>query len=207
MNGAIIPPGMPLPCRGGPSILSVATRAIMHETRPSDDGIGSPSKYEDLPVASLGIRATVALNLASRVRPQQMKVVRMKISPVLRSPMVKARKAGATPKEICNRHAWSCRQYQSQSHEALCQVGIIGLQNSSQLTRSAKLSSSCPSMLLSFLHRATLPSIRSKIAPRMGITKPILLPNEHSIRGRSMPEIVHLKLRKGILTIGTLDYW
>lgn len=72
----------------------------MHETKHNEDGIGRPSKYCDLPVLSFGTRATVALNLASLANPQQIKVVRAKISSVDRHPIVNARKAGATPKEI-----------------------------------------------------------------------------------------------------------
>ena len=69
-------------------------------TRPSDDGMGRPSKYLDLPVRSLGTSATVALKRARRARPQQMKPVRATVSRSVRRPMVKARRAGATPKEI-----------------------------------------------------------------------------------------------------------
>lgn len=42
------------------------------------------------------------------------------------------------------------------------------LRQTTQRTESARLSSSCPSMLLSRLHRATLPSRASKIMPRSG---------------------------------------
>lgn len=75
----------------------------MHPTSTSDDGIGRPSKNFDLPVLSLGSNATVALNLASLAMPQQMNVASAKMSSVERQPMVNARKAGATPKEIWKR--------------------------------------------------------------------------------------------------------
>jgi hypothetical protein len=69
-------------------------------TRKRDDGMGSPSKYFDFPEAFFGMRATVALNLASRARPQQTKPVRKTVSNHVRSPIAKANKPGATPKDI-----------------------------------------------------------------------------------------------------------
>lgn len=86
----------------------------------------------------------------------------MKMSEVLRSPMVKAMKAGAKPNEICRKTQGTLMRTEREGN-GRC-----------ERTRSARLSSSCPSMLLSFLHLATLPSIRSNIAPAMGNTSPIL---------------------------------
>lgn len=96
------PPGNPLPNPPGPSNRSVYTHAAMHDTKAKEEGIGNPSKYCDFPVLSFGTSATVALKRASRASPQQMKVVNAKMSSVERQPMVKARKAGATPNEICS---------------------------------------------------------------------------------------------------------
>ena len=67
---------------------------------PSDVGIGVPSKYLLLPLASLGSTETVTLNRASRVRPQRTKNVRQSVSRTDRKPMVNATMAGATPNEI-----------------------------------------------------------------------------------------------------------
>src|ERR1700743_131994 len=67
-------------------------------------GMGVPSKYLDLPVASLGKCETVTLKRASRVRPQSTKKVSSSVSTLLRRPMANAQTAGARPKEIC------CRQ-------------------------------------------------------------------------------------------------
>lgn len=63
-------------------------------------GIGVPSKYFDLPVASLGRCDAVTLNRASRVRPQRTKNVRRSWSMVLCMPIEKAQTEGATPNEI-----------------------------------------------------------------------------------------------------------
>ena len=65
--------------------------------------MGSPSMYFDFPFASCGTRATVALKRASRAIPAQMKKVRKSVSTGVRSPMQKARIAGATPNEIYRR--------------------------------------------------------------------------------------------------------
>lgn len=46
--------------------------------------------------------------------------------------------------------------------------------NAQSRTESAKLSSSCPSMLLSFLHLATLPSNKSNSMPKKGAHSAIL---------------------------------
>lgn len=46
-------------------------------------------------------------------------------------------------------------------------------------TESARLSNSWPSMLLSFLHRATLPSNASKIIPRRGYARACLRARLH----------------------------
>jgi hypothetical protein len=63
-------------------------------------GIGVPSKYLLLPVASLGSTETVTLKRASRVRPQSTKKARRIWSTVVRKPTAKAATAGETPKEI-----------------------------------------------------------------------------------------------------------
>ena len=63
-------------------------------------GIGVPSKYFDLPVASLGRCETVTLKRASRVRPQRTKKVSRNVSRGERIPIAKAEAAGARPKEI-----------------------------------------------------------------------------------------------------------
>ena len=62
-------------------------------------GIGVPSKYWLLPVASLGTFATVMLKRARRVRPQRTKKVRKRWSTGVRRPMAKAAAAGETPNE------------------------------------------------------------------------------------------------------------
>ena len=69
------------------------------ETRPSEDGIGSPSKYLILPVVSAGMSAQVALNRARRARPQATKSERRMVSIGVRRPRVKATNAGPTPNE------------------------------------------------------------------------------------------------------------
>jgi hypothetical protein len=69
-------------------------------TRTSVEGVGSPSKYFDLPVASFGMSATVALKRARRARAQQVKQVSMTVSSHVRRPTANASTAGATPKEI-----------------------------------------------------------------------------------------------------------
>ena len=72
----------------------------MTQARPIDVGMGVPSKYFDLPVASLGSMATVTFKRARRVRPQRTKKVRRRWSRGVRRPRAKAALAGATPKEI-----------------------------------------------------------------------------------------------------------
>lgn len=72
----------------------------MIPTRKREAGIGSPSKYFDFPVESLGTSAMVALKRASRAIPAQMKVVRMRVSVGVWSPIQKAMRAGATPNDI-----------------------------------------------------------------------------------------------------------
>lgn len=130
----------------------------MQPTSTSELGIGRPSKYCDLPVLSFGMRATVALKRARRAIPQQMKAVRAMMSAVLRSPIANPRKAGATPNEI-----WATRS-----------ISALKAGEDHMLTESARLSSSCPSMLVSFLHLATLPSKKSNSMPASGAHKAIL---------------------------------
>ena len=69
-------------------------------------GMGVPSKYFDLPVASLGRVETVTLNRARRVRPQRTKKERRRVSRGVRRPRAKAAEAGATPKDICTKSFW-----------------------------------------------------------------------------------------------------
>jgi len=66
----------------------------------SDVGIGVPSKYLLLPVASFGTLATVMLKRANLVRPQRTKKARKRWSTGVRSPMAKAAAAGDMPKDI-----------------------------------------------------------------------------------------------------------
>jgi hypothetical protein len=63
-------------------------------------GIGVPSKYLDLPVASLGRCETVTLKRARRVRPERTKKVSRRVSVKERRPRAKADTAGARPNEI-----------------------------------------------------------------------------------------------------------
>lgn len=72
----------------------------MYATRPRLDGIGSPSKYLDLPLASLGRLAIVALNRASLAKPAHTNPMSINMSIFDLNPIAKARKAGATPKLI-----------------------------------------------------------------------------------------------------------
>ena len=65
----------------------------------SEVGMGVPSKYFDLPVASLGSEETVTLKRARRVRPQRTKKERRRVSRRVRRPRAKAQAAGDTPKE------------------------------------------------------------------------------------------------------------
>ena len=91
-----VPPGIP----DFPSICSVHVQYVKTATRPSEEGMGKPSKYFALPEASLGTDATVALKRASRASPQQMNPVRTTVSRYVRRPTTNASKAGATPNEI-----------------------------------------------------------------------------------------------------------
>lgn len=72
----------------------------MSDTIDSVVGIGVPSKYLDLPVASLGSDCTVTLKRAKRERPQRTKKLRRIVSRKVRKPRAKAHEAGAMPKEI-----------------------------------------------------------------------------------------------------------
>ena len=95
-HSVMVPNGSPsLPC-----IQPCFVQYVRTATSSSDVGMGRPSKYIDLPFASLGTEATVALNRARRARPQQMNPVRTTVSRYVRSPTTNASSAGATPKEI-----------------------------------------------------------------------------------------------------------
>ena len=72
----------------------------MRDTNARLEGIGSPSKYFDLPPASFGRFATVALNLANLAKPEQTNPVNIIMSTVDLIPIVNAKNAGATPKLI-----------------------------------------------------------------------------------------------------------
>lgn len=76
----------------------------------SEVGIGVPSKYLLLPLASLGTLATVMLKRARRVRPQSTKKVRKRWSAGVRMPIAKAATAGETPNEtyIYHQFSFSC---------------------------------------------------------------------------------------------------
>lgn len=82
-----------------PPTLPVHTHHAMAATMHRLDGMGVPSKYLDLPVASFGSAATVTLKRASRVRPQRTKNERRRVSRGVRRPSAKAQTAGDTPKE------------------------------------------------------------------------------------------------------------
>ena len=90
------PPGTP----ALPSIQPCFVHTDNNATNIKDVGIGRPSKYRALPAESFGTRATVALNRASRARPQHMNPVRTTVSNSVRSPTANASKAGATPNDI-----------------------------------------------------------------------------------------------------------
>ena len=125
-------------------------------------GIGVPSKYFDLPVLSLGSTATVTLKRANRVRPQRTKNESRRWSTGVRTPSAKAAAAGAIPKEIFNR-----KNRQPPSFVPLHAVfasAIFASEN--YLTRSANESSSCPMREDLPLHRAILPSMKSKNRPK-----------------------------------------
>lgn len=81
----------------------VHAHQLMSETSAKVVGIGVPSKYCALPLASLGIVAAVTLNRARRVSPQRMKNPRHRWSAGVRMPMANAITAGETPNEICLR--------------------------------------------------------------------------------------------------------
>ena len=88
------------------------TQYAIVKTSAREVGIGVPSKYFDLPVASLGRTDTVTLKRARRVRPQRMKKASRRWSTGVRTPIAKAAAAGETPKETCGRrvqyHDWGC---------------------------------------------------------------------------------------------------
>ena len=68
-------------------------------TSPSVVGIGNPSKYFALPVASLGNEAAVTLKRASRDNPERRKKPRISVSTVVRRPRTYANAEGATPND------------------------------------------------------------------------------------------------------------
>jgi hypothetical protein len=78
----------------------IPTHVAIAATMLKLEGMGKPSKYLDLPVASLGREETVTLKRARRVRPQRTKKERRRVSRGVRRPRAKAQEAGATPKEI-----------------------------------------------------------------------------------------------------------
>lgn len=98
LNTSTKPPGTPIFPK--PSILPLLTHSAIRPHKNKELGIGKPSKYLALPVVSWGTKATVALNLARRAIPAQMKVVKRKVSVVVRSPIQNAATAGATPNDI-----------------------------------------------------------------------------------------------------------
>lgn len=79
----------------------------MTETIESVVGMGVPSKYFDLPLASFGRDWTVTLKRARRERPQRTKKVRIMVSRKERKPRANAHDAGAIPKEILAALAYS----------------------------------------------------------------------------------------------------
>jgi len=81
------------------SVQPLLTQYAINAAIDSDVGMGVPSKYLLLPVASLGTLATVILKRARRVRPQRTKKVRKRWSTGVRSPIAKAAAAGETPKD------------------------------------------------------------------------------------------------------------
>jgi len=68
---------------------------------PREVGVGRPSKYLALPLASLGTLSVVMLKRARRRRPQRAKEVRRKWSKGVRMPIATDATAGETQKEIC----------------------------------------------------------------------------------------------------------
>lgn len=90
------PPTTPPP---PPSTFPAQTHHAIAATMPKLVGIGVPSKYLDLPVASLGTEATVTLKRARRVRPHRTKKERRSVSRGVRRPRANAQTAGETPKE------------------------------------------------------------------------------------------------------------
>ena len=96
-SSAIIPPSTP---SRPPSTMPRDVAMAMPNTKLNDVGIGNPSKYLLLPVASFGTAATVTLNRARRVSPHRTKKERNSVSRGVRRPRANAAVAGATPKEI-----------------------------------------------------------------------------------------------------------
>ena len=89
-----------------PSTMPCDVAIAIPNTSPNDVGIGKPSKYLLLPVASLGTAATVTLKRARRVRPLRTKKERARVSKGVRRPSANAAVAGATPKDIYGSHQY-----------------------------------------------------------------------------------------------------
>lgn len=95
-----------VPCITVPNGISACvqpreTQNAMRPAMPKLVGIGRPSKYFALPLASLGTFPVVTLKRANLARPARTKQVRRSWSRGVRKPTAKAHIAGATPKEIC----------------------------------------------------------------------------------------------------------
>lgn len=73
----------------------------MRPSSANEVGMGVPSKYCALPVASFGITCAVTLKRASLVRPQRTKKARQRWSSGVRIPIANATTAGPTPNDIC----------------------------------------------------------------------------------------------------------
>lgn len=113
-------------------------------------GMGNPSKYLALPLASFGTFPVVTLKRANLARPESTKQVKRSWSRGVRMPSAKAHEAGATPNEIYK--------------QGISWVSSI---NSSRIycTKSARESNSAPIKLLFLRMRATMPSKKSKKRP------------------------------------------
>lgn len=136
------------------SIHPISTQYAIMPIVARENAIGTPSKYLLFPDSSLGIKETVTLNRARRVRPQRTKKDRKRWSTGVCTPIATAMTAGAMPKDNCN----FGEPYTSEIH-----IKLEG--NGSGHTISARVSSCMPMDDELFVHRATLPSIMSKTRP------------------------------------------